>query len=61
MPLQQFVHLMNIIDSSHPSKEDLMKIYAHIKHSASQLDAFTRKLTLFMHDLTEKHKNQNDV
>lgn len=59
-PIANCLGLMNIIDNSNPSKDDLMKIYDHIKHSASQLEAFTRKLTLFMHDLTEKHKKQND-
>lgn len=59
-PIAHCLGLMNIIDSSNPSKEDLMKIYDHIQYSASQLDSFTRKLTLFMHDLTEKHKKKNN-
>lgn len=58
-PIAHCLGLMNIIDSTNPSKEDFMKIYDHLKHSASQLDIFTRKLTLFLHDLTEKHKKQN--
>ncbi|OFY86573.1 MAG: hypothetical protein A3F72_08840 [Bacteroidetes bacterium RIFCSPLOWO2_12_FULL_35_15] len=59
-PVANCLGLMNIIDSENPSKKDLVKIYDHIKDSASKLEVFTRKLTLFLHDLTEKHKKQNE-
>ena len=59
-PIANCLGLMNVIDETNPSKEDLMKIYHHIKHSASQLDTFTRKLTLFMHDLKESKAKQDN-
>lgn len=59
-PVANCLGLMNIVNSTNPSKKDLMKIYDHLKHSASKLEMFTRKLTLFLHDLAEKHKKQND-
>lgn len=59
-PIANCLGLISIIEDSNPSKEDLIKIYDHIKLSATKLDAFTRKLTLFMHDLKEAKTNKNN-
>lgn len=57
-PIAHCLGLMNVIDISNPSKEDLMKIYEHIRHSAGQLDTFTKKLTSFIIQVQEKNKIQ---
>lgn len=59
-PVANCLGLMNVIDINNPSKKDMMKIYSHIQYSANQLDAFTKKLTAFMYDLTKKHKKRNE-
>lgn len=55
-PIAHCLGLMDVIDVSNPSKDDLMKIYDHIKHSAGQLDTFTKKLTSFIVQIHEKNK-----
>lgn len=58
-PVANCLGLMKVMDVNNPSKEDLMKIYRHLQHSASKLDAFTKKLTAFIHDLQLKNKAKN--
>lgn len=55
-PVASCLGLMEIIDNKNPTKEELFNIVKHIKESASQLDAFTKKLLKFITDLKIKNE-----
>lgn len=58
-PVANCLGLMSVIDTQEPTKEDLAKIISHVKESATRLDAFTKKLTIFIHEVKQKSENTN--
>jgi signal transduction histidine kinase len=53
-PIVSIVGLTNILNLETGCSEHLMKLFGHIRKSASDMDTFTRELTYLMADLHEK-------
>lgn len=54
-PIASCLGLMDIIESGKPlSHDELRKIIEHLKSSASELDVFTKKLTKFIYEMTQR-------
>lgn len=57
-PVANCLGLINLIDFSNPSKEDIMKVYDHIKTSAIKLDNFSKELNTFLSEMARQHKTE---
>lgn len=54
-PIASCLGLMNLVENGKPlSQEELWKIIKHLKLSALELDAFTKQLTTFIHEMRQK-------
>ena len=53
-PIANLIGLSDSIDFNSTTTEELEHLINHIKKEAKELDEYTRKLTLFMHELKEK-------
>lgn len=59
-PIASCLGLMNLVESGKPLRqEELWKIIEHLKLSALELDAFTKKLTAFIYEMGQRTKLQN--
>lgn len=56
-PVANCLGLMEVIDFTNPSKEDLRKIYSHLKTSSYELDKFTKELTDYIYQAQVNHKS----
>jgi len=57
-PITTCLGLMKVVETDMPlSNIELKKLIHHLKSSALELDAFTRKLTNFISDIEQRNKN----
>lgn len=58
-PLTSCLGLINLLEGEVSlNKSELLDIIKHLKSSALELDAFTKKLTIFMNDMRQKTKGK---
>lgn len=57
-PIANCLGLTTDIDLQNASKEELLEIFKHLKNSAIELDAFTKKLTQFIYEKKQNKLNE---
>lgn len=58
-PITNCLGLIDVLDYKNPSKEELMRIYIHLKTSAMNLDAFSKELNQFLSEKTKGYQVGN--
>lgn len=57
-PVASILGIMHLLDKAITSPEEQMKLMSYIKQSALALDAFTKRLTIFMYNLGKESDNR---
>lgn len=58
-PVANILGIANLLDTTEQTKEELNKIAGFMKHSASNLDDFTRELTTMVNKIKDKAEGKN--